>query len=123
MKVTVKNKTHRLNLNWYRNTHHYTLNAAKKAYTSIVMQSIGEYDFEPLRAVSVTFMYTPSNNRTFDLDNVDSVVRKFVLDALQKAEIIEDDNYKVVQALHSYMTEHDYEAEDHYVVVKIEEKT
>ena len=123
VKVTTKSKTYRLNLNWYRNCHHYILNNAKKRYTEIVMQSIGgKYDFEPLKAVSVTFMYTPSNNREFDLDNVDSVVRKFTLDALQKAGVIEDDGYKTVKALHSYVTDHDYEAEDHYVTIKIEEK-
>lgn len=114
-------KKWRLNLNNYRNTNYHILNSAKRNYTDYVTNEIGSYDFEPLSSVSVTLTYIPSNNRQFDLDNIDSVVRKFLLDALQKANVITDDGYKTVKSLHACIGEHNYDADDHYVIVLIKE--
>ena len=121
VKVLVDKKYIRLNLNWYRNAHHHINNKAKKAFKSEVSNVLGEWVFEPLRCISIRLTYIPSNNRKFDIDNVDSVVRKYLLDALQEFGVIEEDNYEHVVKLTAMVGQHDYEADDHYVIVEIYE--
>ena len=92
-----------LNLNVYRNMHHFTLNAAKKETGLHVALALGEanYPSNPLTSGPYRFTYTifPGSGRAFDLGNVCSVVDKFTADALIELGVIKDDNYKVVREI------------------------
>jgi hypothetical protein len=96
-------KTWILGLNRYRNTHHFTLNAAKIAWKENLRRAFFEgdrrapeltlYDSPPFRFTYTAF---PASNRKFDLGNVLSIVQKFTDDALIEFGIIPDDSYKVI---------------------------
>lgn len=94
---TREDKEVKLNLNIYRNAHHYTLNQAKIELKSHVEQNIcakteigaGPWEF--------TYTIFPATGRAFDLGNVGSIVQKFTDDALVELGIIKDDNYKIVR--------------------------
>jgi len=85
-----------LNLNIYRNTHHFTLNNAKAAWKQIVADAVNgrkiNYPF-PLH-----FVYTvyPESKRAFDLGNVLPIIQKFTDDALIELGIIPDDSFKYI---------------------------
>jgi len=85
-----------LNLNIYRNAHHFTLNAAKKEMLEHVRQSLpgGNIQAPPFR---FTYTIFPSSGRAFDLGNVCSIVQKFTDDSLIELGVIKDDNMKIVK--------------------------
>lgn len=101
LSVTIPRKTKAdkvfiLNLNIYRNCHHFVLNQAKIAWKEIVKQSTaGKTIVEPS---PFKFVYTvfPNSGRKFDLANVLSIIQKFTDDALIEFGVIPDDNYKVI---------------------------
>ena len=84
-----------LNLNIYRNAHHFTLNAAKKEMLEHVRQALLP---EKISEPPYRFCYTifPATGRKFDLGNVGSIVQKFTDDALIELGVIKDDNMKIV---------------------------
>jgi hypothetical protein len=94
-----------LNLNIYRNCHHFTLNSAKVAWKSIVFQGCPKLGltYPHLIAPGPPYLFTytvfPSSNRKFDLANVLSIIQKFTDDALIEFGIISDDSYKVIPAV------------------------
>lgn len=114
-----------LNLNWFRNAYHHQINGAKRTFRDVVLSQlgygIGEWDFEPYKAVSVSFTIHPSNKRAFDLDNFGSILSKFTLDALQDIGIIEEDNYLVVKKISFQIGDADYDSEYHYADVEVAE--
>jgi len=93
---TKDDKVFTLNLNIYRNCHHFVLNQAKIAWKEIVKQSMPQnmiVDCSPFKFVYTVF---PNSGRKFDLANVLSIVQKFTDDALIEFGVIPDDNYKVI---------------------------
>ena len=93
---TKDDKVFTLNLNIYRNCHHFVLNQAKIAWKDIVKQSMPQnmiVDCSPFKFVYTVF---PNSGRKFDLANVLSIVQKFTDDALIEFGVIPDDNYKVI---------------------------
>lgn len=95
---TGEDKRIALNLNIYRNAHHYTLNAAKAIMKEIVAKEVERLGIQPIGKGPWRFTYTiyPATGRSFDLANVGPVVQKFTDDALIECGIIPDDNYKIV---------------------------
>lgn len=95
---TKQDKNFTLNLNIYRNSHHFTLNSAKVAWKDIVAASLlkTQKDFTTGNLLSFTYTIYPSSNRKFDISNVCSVIDKFTCDALQEFGIIPDDSYKII---------------------------
>jgi hypothetical protein len=91
-----EDKVFTLNLNIYRNSHHFILNDAKIAYKEKVRESI--VGMEKIEYSPLIFTYTlyPSSGRKFDLPNVCSIIDKFTCDALIEFGIIPDDSYKVI---------------------------
>jgi len=86
-----------LNLNIYRNAHHFTLNAAKKEMLEHVRQALlpcGDIPAPPFR---FTYTIFPPTGRSFDLGNVGAIVQKFTDDALIELGVIKDDNMKIVK--------------------------
>jgi len=93
---TREDKRFPLNLNIYRNAHHFTLNAAKIEMVEHVKLALPEaYHLTP----PFRFIYTifPATGRAFDLGNVGSVVQKFADDALIQLGVIKGDNMKIVR--------------------------
>ena len=90
-----------LNLNNYRNTHFYSLNAAKKVYKSTVMpQLVGRVLQTP---ICVQYVYYPKTKRKTDLGNVLSIHQKFFEDALTELGCIADDDYSLIpQSIYSF---------------------
>jgi Holliday junction resolvase RusA-like endonuclease len=88
------NKIWILNLNSYRNTHHFTLNTSKILWKEIVVEALSHRgnDDKPTLRQPLRFVYTvyPETQRKFDL------VQKFTDDALIDLGIIPDDNYKII---------------------------
>ena len=85
-----------LNLNIYRNAHHFTLNAAKKEMLEHVRQALPGCEI-PSLPFRFTYTIFPPTGRAFDLGNVCSIVQKFTDDALIELGIIKDDNMKIVK--------------------------
>jgi hypothetical protein len=90
---TSVNKVFILNLNNYRNAHHFTLNKAKKLFNDEVeplLQGINK------RFKKFELVYTVYKNdeRKCDVNNICSIVDKFFCDVLVEKKIIVDDDYK-----------------------------
>jgi len=84
-----------LNLNIYRNSYHFTLNAAKKEMLEHVRRALpgGDPPVPPFRFIYTIF---PPTGRAFDLGNVGSIIQKFTDDALVELGLIKDDNMKII---------------------------
>ena len=93
---TKADKVFILNLNVYRNTHHFTLAAAKIQWAEIVRQvTVGMVNVDSM-PFNFTYTVYPATNRRFDLANVCSIIDKFTADALIEFGIIPDDSYKII---------------------------
>lgn len=84
-------KVFALNLNVYRNTNHWDLNKAKKAYKELMCEPILKLPI--FNKITLTLVMYPKTRAKFDVGNVGSVVEKFFLDALTEFGKLEDDNY------------------------------
>ena len=92
---TKEDKVFALNLNVYRNAHHFVMNTAKTMWLDIVLHAhIEGGEVEP--PYKFTYTVYPENKRKFDLGNVCPAIQKFTDDALIELGIISDDNYKVI---------------------------
>ena len=98
---TKEDKLFALNLNNYRNAHHFTMNNAKKIMKEIVERIVEGVIFpDPPYIFSYTIY--PESARKFDLGNVAPGIQKFTDDALVELGKIKDDNYKIIQEVHYY---------------------
>jgi hypothetical protein len=89
-----RNKRFHLNLNPYRNAHHFILDKAKKEFYHLVknkLQGIPRLD-------KCTLEYTlfPPTAQLCDTNNICCIVDKFFSDTLVTRGVIEDDNYNFV---------------------------
>ena len=91
-----KKKKFILNLNNYRNAHYRVLSIAKKTYSDDLLPEIQDLPkfTEPVR---LTYTYYARSNRLLDISNPCSVIDKFACDALVKAQIIQDDDFKQIK--------------------------
>jgi len=89
-----KTKTVPMNMNWYRNAHYRTSNAAKIKFSDEI--NIPELDV-PLAACKITFVFYYGSARRQDIDNSLSVIAKFTQDSLVAAKVILDDDYTIVR--------------------------
>lgn len=89
-----KNKRFYLNLNQYRNAHHFTLSKAKVNFHEIVAPRIRHLpQFETITLIYTLFTGT---EQLVDTNNVCSIVDKFFSDVLVTCKKIQDDNRKIV---------------------------
>jgi hypothetical protein len=108
LSVTIPRKTKAdkvfiLNLNTYRNTHHFTLNAAKIIYKDNIRLALYEGNrrapdtkLDCLPPYLFTYTVFPATGRKFDIANVCSIIDKFTCDALIEYYVIPDDSYKII---------------------------
>jgi len=87
-----KNKKFILNFNNFRNAHYQTLNKAKINYKAMVAEQVLQLD--KWLKIKIHYVLYPKTKRLTDIDNVISVHKKFMQDALTELGIIPDDNYK-----------------------------
>lgn len=94
-----KKKKFILNLNNYRNIHHFALNKAKTNYTAIVLDLLRNCKVKINQEVMVQYTYYHGNKGKIDISNPCSIIDKFACDALTKARIWKDDDVKVVKSV------------------------
>ena len=100
-KKTGKEKFFSLNINSYRNVHHFQLNNTKKIYSDIMiprLMNVGAH-YERFNRVKIQYTIIASNKRKFDAMNVVAIVDKYFQDVLVKLGIITDDNYSIVEQI------------------------
>lgn len=91
--------------------------AMKRKYMNIAVEAIRfstAYRFRPKRAIVVHFVYYEPNRRR-DKDNIDSMCRKCVFDALQKCGVIQNDGWSEIE---NYT--HDFYVADNPKNVRVE---
>jgi len=89
-----KEKRFYVNLNIYRNAHHFTLNSAKVTFKEIVQDQIDRLPL--LNRIKLHYRVFAPSNRKIDTMNVGSIADKFFCDALVESKKIIDDNYDFV---------------------------
>lgn len=85
-----------INLNNYRNWHHYTSNNIKKQYQAIALRKIPK---KKCKSAEITYTLYRGDNRRVDLSNVLSIHDKFFCDALTKSGFIPDDDCKHIKKI------------------------
>lgn len=83
-----------LNLNTYRNLHHFSSNKQKQNFDAMMRDDIRK--LPRMDKVRIMYYVHPKRRGDFDVANVLSIVDKFFCDSLVKCGILEDDNYKIV---------------------------
>lgn len=95
LEVPAGNKTFRLNLNQYRNTHYQLLNKAKISFSNMVFNQVKKLPkFDP--PISITYTLYDGCNRQKDLSNICCIVDKFFCDVLVALKKIPDDNRDIL---------------------------
>ena len=89
--VGKKEKNFYVNLNIYRNAHHFTLNSAKIAFKEAIQNQLDKLPF--LNKIKLHYRVFAPSNRKIDTMNVGSIADKFFCDALVEAGKLTDDNY------------------------------
>ena len=84
-------------MNWYRNAHHQSSNAAKKKFKKLIQEQLDQFDTIQT-PIKIKYTYYAQRNNSPDLDNFVAVVRKFFQDALVESGLIEDDNVNFIIA-------------------------
>jgi hypothetical protein len=93
-RYTKKGKTNLLSMNIFRNLHHFAANKVKQDYQEVVAAFVQK--LPRFTTISVQYKLFFKGNRKKDINNYGFPVDKFLMDALVKADIIEDDNYLYV---------------------------
>lgn len=93
--VSVSNSTIKpVNLNIYRNLHHYHLDRQKKEFTQAVMPLLKGKPFA--KQIWIHYTIFASRKGRLDTMNIGSIVDKYFCDVLVKAGKIPDDHYEHV---------------------------
>lgn len=96
--VRGKDRFYSLNLNNYRNAHHFVNNKAKTVFKKIVQCQV-EHLPENLRDVEITYMINSKSRTRFDVANIGAVTDKFFCDVLTDFNVIEDDNFEFIHKI------------------------
>ena len=86
-----------ISMNWYRNAHYQSTNAAKKKFKRLIKSQLNQFD-EIQAPIKIKYTYYAQRNNSPDLDNFVAIVRKFFQDALVEHGLIEDDNVNFIVA-------------------------
>lgn len=88
-----KIKTFLMSMNWYRNSHYQTECKIKHKYHDLVKRRLKGVKTKMTGFVKVSYNLYYKNSQS-DLMNVISIIDKYLMDALQELELIENDNVK-----------------------------
>jgi hypothetical protein len=89
-KKTKKSQTILVWMNWYRNAHFHISNKVKEYYHRIIKEQIIKENIWEFKTRCDVYI----KNINSDPSNIESLMIKFTLDALQEYWIIENDNIK-----------------------------
>lgn len=92
----IGSKRFSLNLNQYRNAHFRDLARAKKNIEGLVFLALRDRGLKLEAPIKVTITLWKESKRLRDLSNVCSIADKFVLDAIVKCGIINDDDCETI---------------------------
>lgn len=95
-RTRTKDKNVILNLNNYKTTYYKTLNAAKQKFTETV--EIPEFK---ATVIHIDYQIYTKSRHVFDVNNVGSVLDKFLCDTIVKRGYIPDDNYNHIPEMPS----------------------
>ena len=90
--VRKPSKTFLVNMNWYRNAFHHLSNEVKTYYHDLVKEQVKDSDETFNKYTLHTKVFY--KNKSCDGRNIVPVIEKFVLDALQEAEVTTEDTVK-----------------------------
>ena len=90
---TRKNKLSLMSLNWYRNENEFIKNRVKQDYHDLIRLKLLKNKEKISGKYQVRYRYFYKNSGS-DLENVASVIGKFLNDALKELGIIVDDSVK-----------------------------
>lgn len=94
MKIGVrKPKVELIGMNWYRNAHYQTETMVKKYYHQLIISMLKRPRIKLKGKIKVKYSLYYKNVAS-DLMNIVSVLDKYLMDALQEAGVIENDNVK-----------------------------
>lgn len=82
-------------VNWYRNAHYQTSNAAKINFKKLIQDQLNKFD-KIETPIKIKYTYYAKANNGPDLDNFVGTVKKFFQDALVESGLIEDDNVNFI---------------------------
>lgn len=88
-------------MNWFRNAYHHQANAVKKHYDQMTQEQI--INTVPIFGTYILEIHLYYKNPTCDGSNVFALTEKFVLDSLQAAGIVTQDNVKYHLGTHTYV--------------------
>lgn len=88
-----KRKQALMSLNWYRNAHYQQSNKIKRYYNELIKSKLGHAKTCLKGKIQVSYRLYYKNSAS-DLNNVIAVIDKYLLDALQELNYIENDNVK-----------------------------
>ena len=95
---TKKDKVFHLNKNVERNAHYTDYNKAKEIFTEALCNELADCGVVIEKPVCFLFTLYKKGKAVCDVGNY-SIVEKFASDAIVKAGIIKDDNYKFVDGI------------------------
>lgn len=89
-----KDKSVRLNLNVYRNLHHYLNNNAKVAFKELILPKLSGIPRQD--KIHLNYVLFTPNAAKRDIMNIGCIVDKFFSDLLTEAKVIDDDHGDIV---------------------------
>lgn len=87
----IKDTTHLIGLNWFRNAFHITQNDVKQCYHKLIEMALKDLEIKNIGKYTTYSKYCFKSSSS-DASNVIPIIEKFFLDALQELNIVKDDN-------------------------------
>lgn len=104
---TKKDKTFLVNLNWFRNAHHFISNEVKQYFNEEIITQLKTQELKKIEGQYELAIIYHYKNTTSDLDNVAAMGNKFFNDAMQAMGTVENDNVKFCKKSTYYVGEQD----------------
>ena len=89
-----KKKVVLVNMNWYRNAHHFQSNKVKKFYKELIAPQVASVVWLSWKYKVHYDIYI--KRRGTDGGNIRSVIEKFALDGLIDCGVLKDDNFEII---------------------------
>jgi len=115
--IELRGKRYPCNLNSYRNTHYRIMNQLKKKFKDLMREQIET--LPTMNRVKIHYIIHYENARSYDIDNIVSVVSKFFQDALVELNRLPDDSFNHITKIIG--TAGNISRNDGYIEIKIKE--
>jgi crossover junction endodeoxyribonuclease RusA len=105
-----------MNLNKYRNAHHFQKNNEKKLWEAKTKLALEEYNIKPMKYAKITMKFWFRDKRRHDPDNY-SVCAKSIFDGMVKAGILKNDTF---EEIHSFTVMQGGISKEPYILIELE---